>query len=555
MTLRRGGGIGRFRGSTGLGVALTCAAAIALALPAAGLADGGQADAQVPSDLLAQAQASPDQLFHVVVQGGRSDSSDAVAQQVTDRHGKVKQKFLSLSGVAADLSGAELLKLAHDSHVTAISADAPLASAGYEDATMYLGSVDATPLLGTSSAPAPQAPSIAIVDSGIDATDTPVFGSRIVAAVNLSSLAPGASGDGEGHGTMVAGLAAGGPPSGNVKNNRAQFWGGVAQTAPLVDVRTADGVGRSLTSDVIAACDWILAHKAQYNIRIANFSMVGTTRTSFQVDPLDKAVERLWFKGIVVVAAAGNFGSAGSEVDMSYAPANDPFVISVGAVDQHSTAAATDDTVAPWSAYGHTADGFAKPELSAPGRYLIGSVNTASAFPNIAPARIMSQNGTYRVHSYMWMSGTSFAAPIVAGAAAQLLARHPDWTPDQVKGALMLRARYLPLAGLAAGVGEIDAAAAAAVSNPPNPNENLDVFVGVDPATGQPAFDAVGWSSVVATNSNWTSSNWTSSNWTSSNWTSSNWTSSNWTSSNWTSSNWTSSNWTSASFSALIWVE
>ena len=56
--------------------------------------------------------------------------------------------------------------------------------------------------------------------------------------------------------------------------------------------------------------------------------MVGNTPTSFRFDPLDKAVERLWFNGIVVVAAAGNFGTAGSAVDMSYAPGNDRFVVS-----------------------------------------------------------------------------------------------------------------------------------------------------------------------------------------------------------------------------------
>jgi serine protease AprX len=536
----------------GTGFALVCALGLAAAFPAAGIAGGGeQREAAVPSDLLSQAQANPDQLFHVIVQGGEGASSGVVAQDVATANGKLKQKFRSVSGVAADVSGKDLVKLAGNADVGAISTDARLTSAGYQDASMYLASVDASPLLGT---PAPGAPAIAIVDSGIDATDTPVFGSRIAAAVNLSSLAPGATGDQQGHGTMVASLAAGGPPSGNPKNNLARFWGGVAQTAPLVDVRTTDANGESLTSDVIAACDWILAHKSQYNIRVANFSMVGDTPTSFRFDPLDRAVERLWLNGIVVVAAAGNFGTAGSAVDMSYAPGNDPFVITVGAADQNSTATTADDTVAPWSAYGHTTDGFAKPELSAPGRYLVGAVNTAKAIPNMAPTRIMSQMGVYRVHTYMWMSGTSFAAPIVAGAAAQLLTRHPDWTPDQVKGALMLSARYLPLAGFAGGVGEIDTAAAANISNPPNPNENLDAFVGVDPVTGELSFDQANWTSTVSTSANWTSANWTSANWTSANWTTANWTSANWTSANWTTANWTSANWTSANWTGANWT-
>ena len=127
----------------------------------------------------------------------------------------------------------------------------------------------------------------------------------------------------------------------------------------------------------------------------------------------------------------------------------------------------------------------------------------------------------------MWMSGTSFSAPIVAGAAAQLLARKPDLTPDQVKGALMASARYLPTADPGAGVGEVDAAAAAAVASPPNPNENLYAFVSNGDVQrrrvgelrlGQRQLDAVELDC-----SNWVSSNWVSSNWVASNWVASNW--------------------------------
>ena len=86
-------------------------------------------------------------------------------------------------------------------------------------------------------------------------------------------------------------------------------------------------------------------------------------------DPLDKAVEKLWFNGVVVVAAAGNYGDNGQPTTVAYAPGNDPFVITVGAVDTNGTGwTSTDDTAAPWSAFGYTLDGFAKPDLGAPGR-------------------------------------------------------------------------------------------------------------------------------------------------------------------------------------------
>src|SRR3977135_3699636 len=109
------------------------------------------------------------------------------------------------------------------------------------------------------------------------------------------------------------------------------------------------------------------------------------------------------------------------------------------------------------------------------------------------------------------MSGPAVGAPGVAGGAAQMLARNPSWTPDQVKGALMLTANYLPANGLASGVGEIDAAAAANLPfTPPNPNEHPTAFVPADPVTGDLTFNDANWASAVASTANWSSANWAS---------------------------------------------
>ena len=88
-----------------------------------------------------------------------------------------------------------------------------------------------------------------------------------------------------------------------------------------------------MTSDVLRATDWILQHKGEYDIRVANFSLQTGLATSFRFDPLDRALERLWQSGVVVVAAAGNYGVDGAPSGVLFSPANDPFVITVGAVD------------------------------------------------------------------------------------------------------------------------------------------------------------------------------------------------------------------------------
>jgi serine protease AprX len=297
----------------------------------------------------------------------------------------------------------------------------------------------------------------------------------------------------------------------------------------------------ALTSEILAGLDWILANKDQYGIKVVNMSLAGGAETSITFDPLDQAVEKLWLNGLVVLAAAGNHGQPGAPVALS-SPANDPFIITVGAVDANQTADPSDDFRAPWSAYGYTADGFSKPDLVAPGRFMISPIPDGSYIQTMEPDRVTGPG-------YMWMSGTSFSTPVVAGIAAQILAAHPGYTPDQVKGALLSTATDLGSApGL--GVGEANASAAIAAVNPPNPNENLNAFVSADPSTGLKTFSAPDWINTVSTQANWTAANWTSANWTSANWTSANWTLANWTSANWTSANWTLANWTAAN-----WVE
>ena len=254
----------------------------------------------------------------------------------------------------------------------------------------------------------------------------PTSATASLASVNLGTLPDNSPGDGRGHGTFVAGIAAG----------AADGYAGATPQANLVSLDVMDDHGVARTSDVIAACQWILANKAKYNIRVANFSLHSATKSNFTQDPLDKAVEKLWFNGVVVVAAAGNYGTRDGPSGVLYAPGNDPFVITVGAIDIGGTKSS-------------------KRRLRRPVVGLRAQRSTASRSPRSPPpaatwsarcrrARRSPSSGADNVVApgYMQLSGTSFAAPVVAGAAAQILAKPSGASrPDQVKGALMVSAK------------------------------------------------------------------------------------------------------------------
>jgi len=155
----------------------------------------------------------------------------------------------------------------------------------------------------------------------------------------------------------------------------------------------------------------------------------------------------------------------------------------------------------------------------------------------------------------MQLSGTSFAAPIVSAAAAQILAAHPSWTPDQVKGALMLTARPAnDAAPGSVGVGVVDAGKAVAVTNPPNPNAALNKYVVSASGGSGKVFDAASWASVAQSNASWASASWASASWASASWSSASWASASWASASWASASWASASWASASWANASWA-
>jgi serine protease AprX len=561
-------------GKGGRGLALATVTALALTLPLAAMgggpgkahASGGKSDNNTYASpgLLEKASANPDATLHLIIQssGGVNSAEDAfndADKSDGQQSGKLRKKLKSVNGVAVDLKAKKLAKLLEKQNLV-VTPDSRIKMAGLTSSQLWteasgvsnLWSKDAVTcavnsLTGLQLDPlcvpfagytAPSAPAIAVVDSGIDPRAD--FGNRLVASVSLyGGTGVNSAGDGRGHGTMVAGLAAG----------SGTGYAGAAPNAKLVSIDVLDDAGTGRASDVVAAADWILANKDAYGIRVANFSLGVGNLSSFRFDPVNKAVERLWFSGVTVVTSSGNYGvGQDTPSQVKYAPANDPFVITVGASDLGGTALTADDTIAPWSSWGRTSDGFSKPDVVAPGRYMVAPSPSGGTLSSQFADRVMEPG-------YLRMSGTSFSAAVVSGMAAQILAAHPSYTPDQVKGALMVSADALPLVGSrAAGVGEADVNAAVASDVAPNPNLALNQFV-VNDGSGNVSFDGAAWYGVASTNSTWDESTWTESGWAESTWDESTWSESTWSESSWTESTWTESTWTESSWTESTWSE
>src|SRR5215216_2523518 len=367
---------------------------------------------------------------------------------------------------------------------------------GSSQINVYNQVIGATALWNTTNKLQGKGVTVAVVDSGIYKTKD--ISGRIKVNVNFNRAYHDGV-DRYGHGTFVAGIIAG---NGNRSNGK---YIGVAPKATLLNVRIADDQGMMYESDVIDSLQWVYNNKDKYQIRVVNLSLNATVAQSYHTSPLDAAVEVLWFNGIVVVASAGNNGNS-----TLYPPANDPFVITVGATDDKGTVTTADDTIATFSAYGVSESGSPKPELVAPGRMIVGLL------PENDKLSMGREHPSNRVDTtYFKMSGTSVSAPMVTGAVAILLQDEPTLTPDQVKYRLMATANkdwagYDPSF---AGAGYLDVYSAVYGTTIESANTRLLasqlLLTGSDPV----AWNSVNWNSV-----NWNSVNWNSVNWNSDYW-------------------------------------
>ena len=376
----------------------------------------------------------------------------------------------------------------------------------YASASKYLSAIRADQVSSTLKG---QGIGVAVVDSGINShSDLNYSGSsRIIRSTNLT--AESSANDGYGHGTVVAGII-----GGNGSSSSGTYTG-VAPRVDLVNVKVSDLNGKAYASDLVDGLQWIFNNKSTYNIKVVNLSMNSTIAESYETSPIDAAVEILWFNGIVVVVSAGNNGTGLGPVTM-YPPANDPFVITVGAVSDKGTAVLSDDTMPFFSAYGTTEDRYAKPDLVAPGRNVVGLLASTSAIAYLNhPAHRVDAN-------YFRMSGTSMAAPMVAGAAALLLQDEPNLNPDQVKYRLTATANksWNGYDSVKAGAGYLDIYAAVNGSTMETANTGIDpsdmLTSGSNPiSSGSVGWNSVGWNSVGWNSVGWNSVGWNSVGWNS----------------------------------------
>ena len=529
-----------------------------LATPAGAKSHG--AEAKISQALLALAQAHPKDDFAVIVRTspkqGNSHQAERAAAAVHRTNGKTGRALSIVGGASAILTGAEILALLNDADVAYVASDDlvfasfdPIAGAALaaSPGILEVGAPDAWRQLGVTG----RGIGVAILDSGI--APHPDLAGRIVASVDFTSgasptLVPPA--DPGGHGTHVAGLVAGdGTASGGA-------YAGIAPGANLVDVRVITSTGSTTVSTLIAGMQWVLAHRADYNIRVLNLSAGAPVRVSYNDDPLAAAVEILVFAGITVVVSAGNAGPGTSTITT---PGFDPYVITVGAIDDNGTATLADDAVASWSSQGPTAiDGLAKPDLVAPGRRIVSLRSPGSTLDLQLPDRLVAGLDPL-VPEYFRLSGTSMAAPVVTGVVALMLERTPTLSPALVKQRLVGTATPLAYGSLyTTGSGLVSAPAAvaaadqtaAAVAAPVSSGFAGTVYTSLN---GQPlVWRDLGFNGGVDSRGvPWSAVNWADITWDVITWENLVWEAFNWSAVNWQDVTWESVTWEDITWDTL----
>ena len=520
----------------------TWAAIAAVAAAIASLAVSPSRIALPSSSAIVEASVPAGSVAGIIV---RAASADSAADAVRRAGGTIDRMLPIVDGVAATVDPAALRRLAVDAAVRDISANRPVrmhGSGSDSPAIPLLPTVVRADQVWPSSTGA--GVTVAVIDTGI--ADVPDLKGRIVPIVVNSvtgetapcinfSAEPGCE-DSYGHGTFVAGVIA---ARGNTSNGA---YKGVAPSAKVLSVKLAGRDGGADVSTLLASLQWVVSHKDRYGIRVLNLSLGSDSPQSYLIDPLNYAVEKAWNAGIVVVVAASNRGPAPATITK---PADDPWVVTVGAIDDVGTVDAADDLLPNFTGRGPTlSDQMVKPDLVAPGGHVVSLRAPGSAIDENFP--------TYVDAWHRRGSGTSFATPAVAGAVALMLSRDPSLTPDRVKYALMSTARPTASASpfdVGSGLMDVYAATFTAPAGLANQglaqsdgSGSLDASRGtlrmIDGTTGQVIDGALTqqglvWNQLQFLDPLWNELTWSASQWTGANWHGANWHGANWHGANW----------------------
>jgi serine protease AprX len=390
---------------------------------------GHPGDAKLDSQLRERAHA-PGGSSRVIIRTTDGSSADVLIRAVSGRPVPLKGSGWQVA-VVPDSS---LEQLAADPAVQAIGLDRPVRGT-MERTGAAVGATWVREQLGFDGTGV----GVAIIDSGVTSWHDDLGSERVVHFHDFVGQQP-SSYDDYGHGTHVAGIIAG--------NGYDSDGGrtGIAPGASLIVLKVLDAGGDGHISNVIAALDYAIERRAQFNIRVINLSVAAGVHESYTTDPLTLAARRAVEAGIVVVTAAGNFGlnaKGQAQYGGITAPGNAPWVVTVGATSHAGTVTRSDDVVAPFSSRGPTyIDSVAKPDIVAPGVGIESLADSSSSLFSAHPAARLWGTIDTVTPPYLSLSGTSMAAPVITGTIALMLQANPALTPNLVKAALQYTAEF-----------------------------------------------------------------------------------------------------------------
>ena len=478
---------------------------------------------------------------------------DAVAGEkaVAEAGGRVTRHLPLINGLAASVPAQGITTLATAGGVRAITLDRQVnvqSGGGRPRPTRSTARWSGPTTRGPTASPAAASRSPCI-DTGI--ADVADLAGRVLPVtdditgvtspcVNLSGEA--GCGDSYGHGTFIAGIIAGNGAAsgGNYK--------GVAPGANLVSIKVAGRDGSADVSTVIAGIQWAVSFKDRYGIKVLNLSLGTDGTQTYRTDPLNYAVEKAWASGVTVVVAASNRGPGAGTISK---PGDDPWVITVGAIDDRGTPGLGDDAVPNFSSRGPTAaDGLAKPDVVAPGAHMVSLAGARQRHrqpvPELrrggVPQRQRDVDGD--------RSGLRDGRPHAPGQPGH------GPRPGQVRPRRD-RPRHRHRRPMAVGAGLVDAYAASFAAPAGVANQGLDRSNGLGSLDASRGSARVRLASQVPTVASglltaqmglwrplrsctgpWTGSSWYGSSWYGSSWYGSSWYGSSWYGSSWYGSSW-----------------